>query len=188
MGEAARRRARDSGTLSGTSAEEERRRGRSCRCASGAQARSRPLADAFLSSPRYVNRNTHRGYAGNPGHWRLATDSDSSPVALHAISAVRRGTGSLGTPQFEARRTVILRWSRRFHGLVLGPGSDSAIQLRTAIAEHRLWNDFRERSAGGSRTGRTHRDNCSRSKAAEQGRLHELLQEQEYCPCGGCCG
>jgi len=40
--EAARRRARDSGTLSGTSAEEERRRGRSCRCASGAQARSRP--------------------------------------------------------------------------------------------------------------------------------------------------
>jgi|HubBroStandDraft_6_1064221.scaffolds.fasta_scaffold102892_2 RecB family exonuclease len=24
-----------------------------------------------------------------------------------------------------------------------------------------------------------------RSKAAEQGRLHELLQEQEYCPYGG---
>ena len=46
------------------------------------------LADAFLSSPRYVNRNTRRGYAGNPGHWRLATDSDSSPVARHAISAV----------------------------------------------------------------------------------------------------
>jgi hypothetical protein len=35
------------------------------------------LADAFLSSLRYVNRNTRRGYAGNPGHWRLATDSDS---------------------------------------------------------------------------------------------------------------
>jgi hypothetical protein len=46
------------------------------------------LADAFLYSPRYVNRNTRRGYDGNPGHWRLATDSDSSPVALHAISAV----------------------------------------------------------------------------------------------------
>ena len=45
------------------------------------------LADAFLSSPPYVNRNTRRGYAGNPGHWRLATDSDSSPVAPHAISA-----------------------------------------------------------------------------------------------------
>jgi hypothetical protein len=29
------------------------------------------LADAFLSSPRYVNRNTRRGYAGNPGHRRL---------------------------------------------------------------------------------------------------------------------
>ena len=47
------------------------------------------LADAFLSSPRYVNRNTRRGYTGNPGHWRLATDSDSSPVAQHAISAWR---------------------------------------------------------------------------------------------------
>ena len=48
------------------------------------------LADAFLSSPRYVNRNTRRGYADNAGHWRLATDSDSSPVARHAISADRR--------------------------------------------------------------------------------------------------
>ena len=45
------------------------------------------LADAFLSSPRYVNRNARRGYADNAGHWRLATDSDSSPVARHAISA-----------------------------------------------------------------------------------------------------
>ena len=25
------------------------------------------LADAFLSSPRYVKRNTRRGYVGNPG-------------------------------------------------------------------------------------------------------------------------
>ena len=24
------------------------------------------VADAFLSSPRYVNRNTRRGYTGNP--------------------------------------------------------------------------------------------------------------------------
>jgi hypothetical protein len=45
------------------------------------------LADAFLSSPRYVHRNICRGYAGNPGHWRLATDSDSAPVAWHARSA-----------------------------------------------------------------------------------------------------
>ena len=45
-------------------------------------------ADAFLSSPRYVNRNTRRGYADNAGRWRLATDSDSSPAARHAISAV----------------------------------------------------------------------------------------------------
>ena len=45
------------------------------------------LADAFLSSLRYVNRNTRRGYTDNPGHWRLATGSDSSPVARHAISA-----------------------------------------------------------------------------------------------------
>ena len=26
------------------------------------------LADAFLSSPRYVDRNTRRGYADNAGH------------------------------------------------------------------------------------------------------------------------
>jgi hypothetical protein len=45
------------------------------------------LADAFLSSPRYAKRNTRRGYADNPWHWRLATDSDSLPVARHAISA-----------------------------------------------------------------------------------------------------
>ena len=44
-------------------------------------------ADAFLSSPRYANPNTRRGYADNAGHRRLATDSDSSPVARHAISA-----------------------------------------------------------------------------------------------------
>jgi hypothetical protein len=53
------------------------------------------LADAFLSSPRYVNRNTRRGYADNPGHWRLATDSDSPPVARHAISALRADFGSM---------------------------------------------------------------------------------------------
>ena len=46
------------------------------------------LADAFLFSPRYANPNTRRGYADNAGHWRLATDSDSSPVARHAISAL----------------------------------------------------------------------------------------------------
>ena len=34
------------------------------------------LADAFLSSLRYVDRNTRRGFAGNPGHWRLATVGD----------------------------------------------------------------------------------------------------------------
>jgi hypothetical protein len=45
---------------------------------------------AFLSSPRYANRNTRRGYTGNSADWRPATDSDNSAVARHAISAVRR--------------------------------------------------------------------------------------------------
>jgi hypothetical protein len=45
-------------------------------------------ADAFLSSPRYANRNTRRGYTGNSAHRRLATDSDNSAVARHAISAL----------------------------------------------------------------------------------------------------
>ena len=64
MREAARRRARDSGTLSGTSAEEEQMTGKSGSCANQTPARSRPAADAFLSSPRYASSNTRRGYAG----------------------------------------------------------------------------------------------------------------------------
>jgi hypothetical protein len=48
----------------------------------------RVLADAFLSSPRYVNRNTRRDYVRNHGQWRLTTDSDSSAVACLAISAL----------------------------------------------------------------------------------------------------
>jgi hypothetical protein len=62
MREAARRRMRDSGTLSGTSAEEEQMTGKIMplreRDASTVQA----AADAFLSSPRYANPNTRRGY------------------------------------------------------------------------------------------------------------------------------
>ena len=61
---AARRRLRDSGTLSGTSAEEEQRTGTIMplreRDASTVQA----AADAFLSWPRYANPNTRRGYTG----------------------------------------------------------------------------------------------------------------------------
>jgi hypothetical protein len=85
--EAARRRLRDSGTLSGTSAEEEQMTGKIMPLRERDTSTVQAAADAFLSSPRYVNRNTRRGYVGNPGHWQLATDSDSSPVALHAISA-----------------------------------------------------------------------------------------------------
>ena len=36
------------------------------------------VADAFLSSPRYANWNTRRGYTGNFERWQLATDSDGS--------------------------------------------------------------------------------------------------------------
>src|ERR1700748_286645 len=62
--EAARRCLRDSGTLSGTSAEEEQMTGKIMplreRDASTVQA----AAGAFLSSPRYANPNTRRGYTG----------------------------------------------------------------------------------------------------------------------------
>jgi hypothetical protein len=58
--EVARRQARDSGTLSGISAEEEQMTGNHAfadRDTSTIQA----AADAFLSSPRYANPNTRRG-------------------------------------------------------------------------------------------------------------------------------
>ena len=45
-------------------------------------------AVAFLSSPPYENWNTRRGYTSNSAHLGLATDSDNSAVARHAISAV----------------------------------------------------------------------------------------------------
>ena len=68
------------------------------------------LADAFLSSPRYVNRNARHGCADNAGHWRLATDSDSPPVARHAISAqLRLGVGGAGLAAGEVRALPGLR-------------------------------------------------------------------------------
>jgi hypothetical protein len=43
--------------------------GKSCRCANGTST-IQAAADAFLSSPRYANRNIRRGYTDNLGHWR----------------------------------------------------------------------------------------------------------------------
>ena len=78
------------------------------------------LADAFLSSPRYVNRNARRGYADNAGHWRLATDSDSSPVARHAISAdmYRQAPRSVGNCQQSITINPARRVNRQSPGTV----------------------------------------------------------------------
>src|SRR6478752_3758182 len=62
--EAARRRARDSGTLSGTSAEEEQMTGKIMPLRERDTSTIQAAADAFLSSPRYANPNTRRGYTG----------------------------------------------------------------------------------------------------------------------------
>ena len=64
MREAARRRARDSGTLSGTSAEEEQMTGKIMPLRERDTSTIQAAADAFLSSPRYANPNTRRGYTG----------------------------------------------------------------------------------------------------------------------------
>src|SRR5215472_102281 len=60
--EAARRRARDSGTLSGTSAEEEQMTGKIMPLRERDTSTIQAAAGAFLSSPRYANPNTRRGY------------------------------------------------------------------------------------------------------------------------------
>jgi hypothetical protein len=64
MREAARRQARDSGTLSGTSAEEEQMTGKIMPLRERDTSTVQAAADAFLSSPRYANPNTRRGYTG----------------------------------------------------------------------------------------------------------------------------
>src|ERR1700748_1475434 len=62
--EAARRCLRDSGTLSGTSAEEEQMTGKIMPLRERDTSTVQAAADAFLSSPRYANPNTRRGYTG----------------------------------------------------------------------------------------------------------------------------
>jgi hypothetical protein len=62
--EAARRPARDSGTLSGTSAEEEQMTGKIMPLRERDTSTIQAGADAFLPSPRYANPNTRRGYTG----------------------------------------------------------------------------------------------------------------------------
>jgi hypothetical protein len=62
--EAARRRLRDSGTLSGTSAKEEQMTGKIMPRRERDTSTIQAAADAFLSSPRYTNPNTRRGYTG----------------------------------------------------------------------------------------------------------------------------
>ena len=62
--QAARRRSRDSGTLSGTSAEEEQMTGKIMPLRERDTSTIQATADAFLSSPRYANPNTRRGYTG----------------------------------------------------------------------------------------------------------------------------
>ena len=62
--QAARRRLRHSGTLSGTSAEEEQMTGKIMPLRERDTTTVQAAADAFLSSPRYANPNTRRGYTG----------------------------------------------------------------------------------------------------------------------------
>src|SRR5436190_18589143 len=64
MQEAARRCMRDSGTLSGTSAEEEQMTGKIMPLRERDTSTVQAAADAFLSSPRYASPNTRRGYTG----------------------------------------------------------------------------------------------------------------------------
>ena len=70
-------------------------------------------ADAFLSSPRYANPNTRRGYTGALDPRRVATDSDSSAVEGHAISALWSVGINLSAPSPAIRIWVICAVSRR---------------------------------------------------------------------------
>ena len=64
--EAAHRRLRDSGTLSGTSAEEEQMTGKIMPLRERDTSTIQAAAGAFLSSPRYANPNTLRGSRTRP--------------------------------------------------------------------------------------------------------------------------
>jgi hypothetical protein len=55
---------RDSGTLSGTSAEEKQMTGKIMPLRERDTSTVQTAADAFLASPRYANPNTRRGYTG----------------------------------------------------------------------------------------------------------------------------
>lgn len=43
------------------------------------------LAGCLLVCGAVVDQNTRRAYNGNSAHWRLATESDNSATAWHAI-------------------------------------------------------------------------------------------------------
>ena len=62
--------------------------GKSCLCANGTPVRFRPRPTPSLSSPRYANPNTHRGYTGALDRL-LAQLGVSYPLA----EAIGGGTG-----------------------------------------------------------------------------------------------
>src|SRR6266567_4559305 len=90
MREAARRRARDSGTLSGTSAEEEQMTGKIMPLRERDTSTIQAAADAFLSSPRYASPNTRRGYTGVLDRLLAGLGASRPPAPVLPASAERR--------------------------------------------------------------------------------------------------
>ncbi len=119
--EAARREARDSGTLSGTSAEEEQMTGKIMPLRERDTSTIQAAADALLSSLRYAIPNVRRGYTGvldrpssamtAPGPWSPGTPGGNCT--------------SCATPRPPIRRTR--------HSAAADHGQDPAPQPRTAM-------------------------------------------------------
>jgi hypothetical protein len=95
MRAAARRRMPDSGTLSGPSGKEERRRGEIPQLREGETSTVQAVADVLLSLCRLVDGGFRQGsprpLAGSPGHFRAAA---SALVCRAAFSAVDKQRGA----------------------------------------------------------------------------------------------
>jgi len=106
--EVAHRRLRDSGTLSGTSAEEEQMTGKIMPLRERGTSTIQAAADAFLSSPRYANPNTRRGYTGVLDRLLAGPGASRLPAPVLPASAGRRrehlNAGTCGSLQVVTAR------------------------------------------------------------------------------------
>ena len=201
--EGPRRRMRDSGTLSGTSAEEEQMTGKIMPLRERDTGTIQAAADAFLSSPRYANPNTRRSYTGVLDRL-LAGLGASRPLAEVSGGTGRPAGAALGTerpgdlePQpWRRDRLAVLVRRRRLAAPVLptsaerrrehlnatrgappGDRADAVPSRRSAAGEDPVADALRDRRSGqrgaGAGTSKTRPGRPPRPDPL-QGRRHRM--------------